>query len=402
MKRQALALCAGLLLLGLLPGSALATTTPSYLDQSNTVLNSTATGELAQTFTAGHSGLLSRVDLWLASLNDPAGGSLSVSIYPTDGSGTPVTTGTALATSASASVAYNAVTGAWIPFTFGSPYSVTAGTMYAIVFNAGGGANVWATYSQNSDAYTRGAAWGNGGSSWTSLQTPPVDDFAFRTYLEDTATANLAWDKTSITAGTSTQLTLTGTLTYIYGGEAIGYSAVLDSLPAWYDPATITITCSWAPGCTLVGLESGYMIGDTSGGATLTFTLVGTASPLAADIPTPGTASGGGCLRYPSPNVLVQPNDGAPGCAEDTASVQVVAPTPTPAPPTPSSVSSLQAATAAPTAAPTKAPTPPPTSTGAGPSSDNTGSTIWFLPFALVASIGGLLLLVDRRRQRLF
>jgi hypothetical protein len=53
------------------------------------------------------------------------------------------------------------------------------------------------------------------------------------------------------------------------------------------------------------------------------------------------------------------------------------------------------------TAAPTRAPTPPPTSTGVGPGSDNTGGTIWFLPFALVAAFGGLLILVDRRRRRI-
>jgi LPXTG-motif cell wall-anchored protein len=37
-----------------------------------------------------------------------------------------------------------------------------------------------------------------------------------------------------------------------------------------------------------------------------------------------------------------------------------------------------------------------------GSASDNTGGTIWFLSFALIAFLGGLLVLVDRRRRRLF
>jgi hypothetical protein len=135
MKRRALALalCAGLLLPGLMPGATLAIATPVYLDQSNTTYTSNVSGKLAQTFTAGQSGILSQVDLFLASLNS-GGATLSVSIYPTDASGTPVTTGTALATSGIASVPYNASTGVWIEFSFASPCSVTAGTMYAIVF----------------------------------------------------------------------------------------------------------------------------------------------------------------------------------------------------------------------------------------------------------------------------
>jgi Domain of unknown function (DUF4082) len=394
MKRPLFALCAGILLLGLLPGAALAgnPTPPSSaanLDQWNNpepTYNDGALYPLGQTFTVGETGMLSGVDL---NMYVEATQIVTVDIY---GLAAGLPTGSSLASSL---VSLSTPGTRWVHFSFPTPLSVSKGAQYAIVFNTGENTSA----NASSDTYTGGQAlWDDAG--WAVLSDPA--DFAFMTFV-DTATAKLQWDQASITAGTSTQLTLTGTLTYIYGSEASGYSAVLDSLPGWYDPSTITITCSWAPGCTLAQLESGYKVGDTSGGATLTFSLVGTASPLAADIGTPGTASGGGCLRYPPPpevDVLAQPND-APGCAEGTASVQVVAPTPTPAPPTPSPVSSLQGATAAPTAAPTKAPTPPPTSTGVGPGSDNTGSTIWFLPLALVASIGGLLLLVDRRRQRL-
>jgi len=386
MKRPLFALCAGVLLLGLLPASALATnpTPPSSaanLDQWNNPVvgnNASTSYPLGQTFTVGKTGMLSGVALNL--YLESGAPTVPVDIYALDGSGLP--TGPSLA---SAQANLSTVGYSWVHFSFPVPLSVIKNAQYAIVFSTVGDTSA----QGSSDTYAGGRAVLKSGG-WAFFSGPGVlADFAFMTFV-DTAAATLQWDKPSITAGTNTQLTLTGTLTYIYGSEATGYSAVLDSLPSWYDPSTITITCSWAPGCTLAGLESGYKIGDTSGGATLTFTLVGTAKPLAADIPTPGTASGGGCLLYPPPprqTVLVSPNQSDPGCADSTASVLVVAaPLPTPAPPTPT---------------PTPSPTPPPTSTGAGSASDGIGGMIWFLPFALVASFVGLLVLVDRRRRRI-
>ena len=364
----ALALGAGLLLLGLAPGAALAIAPPTYVDQSNLVAEDNISGELAQTFTAGQSGPLKRVDLWLASLNNPAGGSLSVSIFPTDGTGTPVTSGSALATSGSASVPYSATTGAWISFSFGSPYSVTAGTMYAIVFNAGGGASVWA-WGTHSNAYARGAAWANGGSSWTS-QTAP-HDFDFITYLQESITTTSVWDKSQVVAGTGTALKLTVTIVFGNGPEANNYLVLLGDLPSWYvNPTPPTIVCSWGA-CTLAAIQgvSGITVAASNPGATLTVTLQGTATPVVSDEGTPGTARGIGCIVVSQTSL----------CSDNTASVAVVAPGTPPAP--------------------TKAPTLPPTSTSAGPASDNNDGMIWFLPFALLASIGGLLVLVDRRRR---
>ena len=383
MKRHALALCGGILLLGLLPGAALAgnPTPPSNaanLDQWNNPVTGFESGpySFGQTFTVGKTGMLSGVDL---NLSIYATQIVPVDIYALDGSGLP--TGSSLA---STQVPLSTTGTGWVHFSFPAPLSVTKNAQYAIVFNTGEQTSA----NGSTDTYAGGQALTHNGP-WAALSDPA--DFAFATFV-DTATAKLQWDKSSITAGASTQLTLTGTLTYIYGSEASGYSAVLDSLPSWYDPTTIVVTCDWAPGCTLAGLEKGYIVGDTSGGATLTFTLVGTAKPLAADIGTPGTASGGGCLQYPPPrevNVGVQPNELDPGCADPTASVAVAAaaaPTPTPTP--------------TPTPSPTKAATPPPTNSGAGPASDKSGGVIWFLPFALVASLGGLLVILDQRRRR--
>ena len=379
MKRPAFALCAGILLLGLLPGSTLAKAPRNILDLSNPMvagysLGSGDTLNLAQTFKADKSGMLTEVDLWMggAGIVDVQIENLSAGLP--DG-----------INQASASAPESNTYG-WVKFYFPTPFGVTLGTSYAIVFDTTSVGTVFGS----PDNYPDGQALIDL-SGWKPVTTPNRPDWAFQTFV-DTATAKLQWDKSSITAGASTQLTLTGTLTYIYGSEASGYSAVLDSLPSWYDPTTIVVTCDWAPGCTLAGLEKGYIVGDTSGGATLTFTLVGTAKPLAADIGTPGTASGGGCLQYPPPrevNVGVQPNELDPGCADPTASVAVAAaaaPTPTPTP--------------TPTPSPTKAATPPPTNSGAGPASDKSGGVIWFLPFALVASLGGLLVILDQRRRR--
>ena len=65
-------------------------------------------------------------------------------------------------------------------------------------------------------------------------------------------------------------------------------------------------------------------------------------------------------------------------------------PTPTPAA-TPTPFASLRSVAAA---------TPPTTSTGVGPGSDGSGSTIWLLVVALLALFGGLLVLVSRQLRR--
>jgi hypothetical protein len=240
--------------------------------------------------------------------------------------------------------------------------------MYAIVFDAGGGANVWA-FGSDTNAYSRGAAW-LANPSWGS-QTHP-DDFDFRTYLEESVTTTLAWDKSQVTAGTGTALKLTVTIAFGNGAEADNYIVLLGDLPSWYaNPTPPTIVCSWGA-CTLATIQgvAGITVPASNPGATLTVILQGTATPVVSDEGTPGTAHGNGCIVHSETSL----------CSDATASVAVVAAEATPAP--------------------TKAATPPPTSTRAGPASDNKDGMIWFLPFALVASIGGLLVLVDQRRRR--
>ena len=382
MKRRALAVCAGMLLLGLLPGPALANV-PSNLDRSNNPsgvisvsLPSGPPTTVAQTFTAGKSGLLSGVDLYLRM--DPAG-TVNLSIEGTTSGGLP--DGTDKVTS-SASVP---VTDGWIHFSFWSPLSVTAGTLYAIVFSG-----VSTVAYASLDTYPGGQGLLLSGS-WTPFSSPAID-FAFRTYV-DTVTVDLQWDKPQITAGASTPLTLTATMNFFNGVEASSYFAVVGDLPSWYTVTGVTCPAQISPAdCTAANLESGFHLSTFGTGATLTFTLVGTASPDAAAAGTSGSADGAGCLGYEVAED-VRPNaPTAAGCANGSASVQVVAAEASPTP-----FQSIQGATAVPSVAAT----PPPTSTGVGPASDDPGNTIWFLPIALVALFGGLLFLVSRQRRRI-
>src|ERR1035437_6849724 len=93
MKRKALALLAGLLLIGLVPGSVLAITPGATLDQSQDVVTggSTRTGTWsghisAQTFTVGHTGQLTDVGLLLGADRSET---LDVSIQAVTGSDAP-------------------------------------------------------------------------------------------------------------------------------------------------------------------------------------------------------------------------------------------------------------------------------------------------------------------------
>jgi hypothetical protein len=393
MKRRALAVCAGLLLLGLMPGSALATS--GVLDQSNpstdTTCSERSSSDLAQTFTADKSGTLTEVDLWM-SWEGTGTATVTASIENT-GSGAPV--GPALAT-ATATVTS---TPAWVQF-FPTPLvTITSGTAYAIVFNTGSDVHIC-----NAAGHTGAQAWDNDGG-WL-YYSGEGHSFAYQTFLAaataETVTTTLAWDKSQVTAGTGTALKLTATIVFVNGTEALGYTVLLGALPSWYvNPTPPTIVCSWGA-CDLATIQgvAGIAVPPSGTGTTLTVTLQGTATPAAADVGTPGAAHGNGCILSAVADVLpgAQPAQTETSlCSDSTASVQVVAA----AAPTPTPTATPSQSVLAVTAAPVRTNTPPPTSTGVGSASDNTGGTIWFLPFALVVFFGGLLVLVDRRRRRL-
>jgi hypothetical protein len=164
------------------PGAALAGT----LDQQQTDSGGVGLAigndvqSVAQTFTAGISGKLDRVDLNLSKSGSP--GALTVEIRTLSGSdpGTTVL--------ASASVPASAVGGspANIPVTFGVPTTVAAGTQYAIVAlnSTTGVPDVYGWQSSVApNPYTAGAGFtavAPASTSWTLLAAA---DLAFATYV---------------------------------------------------------------------------------------------------------------------------------------------------------------------------------------------------------------------------
>ncbi|MGZ6268032.1 MAG: hypothetical protein ACXWNR_05670 [Candidatus Limnocylindrales bacterium] len=398
MRRAVPALAAGMLLVALLPGAAMGSPLPpGALDQSNDPAPGAAhtigtPGSIAQTFTVGKTGLLTRIQLYVNGT-----GPMTVSVNPTSG-GLP--TGAPLASSTSGFTSFEG----WLDFPFASPVSVTAGVKYAIVFNTGTLAAAWGSL----DTYSGGQAL-IFTSSWVSFQdwqaTSTFYDFAFKTFVDPQTTA-VAWDKAQVTAGASTSLTMTETVVFpAYAvlllnvtpnaGPAT-WTVKLNPLPTWF--AVTGVACSpQVADCTLVGVlsASGSLVAPNGNPIVLTFT--GTASPALADAGTPGVALGGGCVNYgaSAPQVGVAPAADGVQCVQATANVAVVAPaanpTPTPAP------------TPAPAPTPTPRPTitPPPTATGGSGSSGAPGFPLWLLPIGLIAVIGGGGLLVKWQPRRL-
>jgi Domain of unknown function (DUF4082) len=173
MKRRAFALCACLLLLGLVPGSTLAVS--GVRDQSNpstdnnpACSNTAPDYPLAQTFTAGKSGSLTEVDLWMTGDGTT---SITVKIEGTTSGGAPNDAdvlATATATPAS--------TAGWVEFIFSTPPSITSETAYAIVFSTG---RIFAVCA--ADSYAGALAWNDDGS-WSS-----GGEMAFQTFVAGAA-----------------------------------------------------------------------------------------------------------------------------------------------------------------------------------------------------------------------
>jgi hypothetical protein len=125
---------------------------------------------LAQTFTAGQTGPLTGVDLWM---NEDGIAAVTLSIEGTT-AGKP--DGTVLATASATPLG----SGAWVDFSFSSPPTVTAGNMYAIVFNM-------PLYSHicGAGAYAGGRAW-DYDAAWFSYGGD-TGEFAFQTYVDAAA-----------------------------------------------------------------------------------------------------------------------------------------------------------------------------------------------------------------------
>jgi len=204
MKRLLSVLAASSLLLGLAQGAVLAAN-PAHIDQENDVGSDSANDAghtFAQTFTVGHAGKLSSVDLWLG-----GGGAISIDIEHVDGSDHP--DGTSIASGSATAPA----TADWVNFALGTSISVAVGDRLAIVFTTAEGPYVYG--SNNGDnSYAGGTAyWYNPATpAWEDLDniSEAPTDLAFRTYVDPVSTPTPA--KTSTVEGSASSGGQTGWL----------------------------------------------------------------------------------------------------------------------------------------------------------------------------------------------
>ncbi|MGE5747161.1 MAG: choice-of-anchor R domain-containing protein [Solirubrobacterales bacterium] len=167
----------------LAPGAALAgTLDQQQTDHAGTTANIQSASSWAQTFTAGLSGGLDQVDLYLGSFGAPAV-PLYVEIRDVSG-GVP---GNTILASHLVPASGIPAAGAFVPINFAPPAPIVAGTQYAIVaYSSASGGKIftWGA-STNANAYPAGAAFLDTVSppdgNWSSLTV--VRAVAFRTYV---------------------------------------------------------------------------------------------------------------------------------------------------------------------------------------------------------------------------
>jgi hypothetical protein len=134
------------------------------LDQQQPTQNSQAgSQDQWQSFTAGQSGLLTKIELWVGSPTSPAASPGLVRVYSGEG-----TSGLLLATEPvtfSDPLRFQA-------FTLSAPPQVTAGSKYTIRFGASSATAVWVSF-KSADPYAGGRA-----------DLDATLDYAFKTYVE--------------------------------------------------------------------------------------------------------------------------------------------------------------------------------------------------------------------------
>jgi hypothetical protein len=169
MKRVALAMAAGVILLAVSPGLSLAVP-PGTLDQSQDTGTATmsTTADMFQTFTVGLSGQLTGVQVYM---NGDGTHSATVAIQATSG-GDPTLTDLQVATAVIPPAA------GFVDFVFGSPVAVTTGDVMALRINTGSSAAAWGS---SADSYANGEAMMiNGG--WAAIDG--LADFRFQTFVQ--------------------------------------------------------------------------------------------------------------------------------------------------------------------------------------------------------------------------
>jgi uncharacterized repeat protein (TIGR02543 family) len=190
-------LALGVTLAFALAAPAIATAT---LDQSQTSytsnFNVSGFSKVAQTFTAGITGNLTEVDLYIgARSGGVGGGTLTTEIQ---GVASELPNGTVLAT-ADFNLP-NILSSYWANITFASPASVTSGTQYAIVCTWSGTTDLDFFYA-NPGPYSAGKNFIDFGSGWQYLGF----DLTFKTYVDQTyvePTYTVTYDGNGYTGGT--------------------------------------------------------------------------------------------------------------------------------------------------------------------------------------------------------
>jgi len=146
------------------------------LDQSQTApgfsVTVASTQMLAQTFTAGMTGQLDMVSLFLGQQFVAGGGAIQIQ---------SVASGKPSGTSLGATAYSGFIPGGWRDYPFGAAVSVTAGTQYAIVVipDSASGNTVW--LSSKTDLYAGGQAWS--GTQATNTWSGLAVDFDFDTWV---------------------------------------------------------------------------------------------------------------------------------------------------------------------------------------------------------------------------
>jgi hypothetical protein len=338
MRFRVVSLAAGAAVLALSAGGALAIVAGN-LDQHQDTADAASAWDAgdyptAQTFTAGMSDSLDRVSLNGSSAN--SGGTLTVRIETVDGSGNP--TGTLVSPGATTTTS---TASGWFDADFSTGPSIAAGTKYAIVFGNMG--YFMAAGTCTAGSYSQGAAIAAIHSVWapiSGMEPCNIAQFAFRTYVATAQTAKLQWDKTQVTAGETTPLTLTETFTFAENavptsvnqaaGQIVGagWSVQQVALPGWFTVAHIACSAQIATAdCIPANLTAGSSIPLTPDGNPVIVTLTGTASPSASAGGTTASATAKGCVTP----VVLNP---VPTCVSDAATVAVGAFAITPAPTT--------------------------------------------------------------------
>ena len=178
MRVVALTVCTALTSLVLLSGPAAATVADQQSSGSVTGASSSDAGsQSGQTFTAGVSGLLTRIDISELSRGVGFGGSLTLNVLDAP-SGMPV--GSAIASQAipdsSVPLSYGQVT-----FAFSSPASIVAGRKYAFALVPQSGQVSYGLASPGS--YVGGEAIQGGPTGWGTYGSPGPD-LLFTTFVD--------------------------------------------------------------------------------------------------------------------------------------------------------------------------------------------------------------------------